>query len=73
MLNLYTPRKLWLFPGCILFYMYLMLIVTSKILMHIIKPLKNPITDKNVFIYFYPKMLLKSVQLSLFFKIKLFN
>ena len=36
MFNLYTPRKLWLFPGYILFYMYFMLIVTSKILMHTI-------------------------------------
>ena len=41
MLNPYTPRKLWLIPGYILFYMYFMLIVTSKILMHTIKPLKK--------------------------------
>ena len=34
-----------------------MLIVTSKILMHTIKPLKEPSTDKNVFVYFYAKML----------------
>ena len=42
----------------ILFYMYFMLIVTSKILMHTIKSLKNnQVLIKNILVYFYAKML----------------
>ena len=63
MLNPYTPRKRWLIPGYTLFYMYFLLIVTSKTLMQSIKPLKKkrkkkkkPSTDTIVFVYIYAKM-----------------
>ena len=51
--------------------MYFMLMVTSEISMHAIKPLKQLSTDKNIFIQCYAKMPLKIVHVSLFLKIKL--
>ena len=57
MLNLYTPRTLWPFPCYILFYMYFMLIVTSKILMHTIKALKNQVLTKMYLYTFIQKCL----------------
>ena len=48
MFNLYPTRNL--FPCYILSYMYFMLMVTSGISMHAIKPLRELRTDKNIHI-----------------------
>ena len=67
MLNPYTPRKLWLILGYILFYMYILLTVSSKILMHTIKPLHKKAPTKMYSCTFMQKFL-KFVHLSFFVK-----
>ena len=54
MLKLYSPRKR--FPCYVLSYMYFMLMVTSGISMHAIKPLKELSTDEKYSYSVMPKM-----------------